>query len=185
MAKGQKTAENTLDSGLDPVAHTNEVAAEWVELDSLMAWDKNPRKNDDAAREVAKSIKRFGFASPIVARKANREIIAGHTRAKAAQILGLKMVPVRFVDLDPAEAHLLALADNKLGEKAEWDDRLLGEILSDFSLDDAALAGWDSKELESLGRSFEHDASDSTKEVNVDEFGLEHKCPKCGFDFSD
>lgn len=154
MTKAQKTAENLSNPELDPVSHANEAAAEWVDLDSLTAWDKNPRKNDDAAKDVAKSIKRFGFAAPIVARKANREIIAGHTRAKAAQILGLKKVPVRFVDLDPAEAHLLALADNKLNEKAEWDDKLLGEVLSEFSLDDAALAGWDSKELDKMAGIF-------------------------------
>jgi DNA modification methylase len=164
MAKA-KTAENSSVSELDPAAHANEAAAEWVELDSLTAWDKNPRKNDDAAKEVAKSIKRFGFASPIVARKANREIIAGHTRAKAAQILGLKMVPVRFVDLDPAEAHLLALADNKLSEKAEWDDKLLGEILSDFSLDDAALAGWDSKELDKMALTLLSGEIDESKDA--------------------
>jgi len=165
MSKSTKAVEITSSPELDPAAPTNEAAAEWVDLDSLTAWDKNPRKNDDAAKDVAKSIKRFGFAAPIVARKANREIIAGHTRAKAAQILGLKKVPVRFVDLDPAEAHLLALADNKLNEKAEWDDKLLGEVLSEFSLDDAALAGWDSKELDKMALTLLSGEVDETKDA--------------------
>jgi ParB-like chromosome segregation protein Spo0J len=65
-------------------------------------------------------------------------------------MLGLDKVPVRFVDLDPADARLMALADNKLGEVAEWDDGLLGFELSKFSLDDAALAGFDSEELDKL-----------------------------------
>jgi DNA modification methylase len=165
MSKSTKAVEIMSSPELDPAAPTNEAAAEWVDLDSLTAWDKNPRKNDDAAKDVAKSIKRFGFAAPIVARKANREIIAGHTRAKAAQILGLKKVPVRFVDLDPAEAHLLALADNKLNEKAEWDDKLLGEVLSEFSLDDAALAGWDSKELDKMALTLLSGEVDETKDA--------------------
>lgn len=134
-------------------ANAREAAAEWVETMSLRPWAENPRQNDDAVKPVMESIKRFGFAAPIVARAADREIIAGHTRWRAAQALGLPRVPVRFVDLDPADAHLLALADNKLNEKAEWDDAAVARILSEFSLDDAALAGWDQKELDALADS--------------------------------
>lgn len=162
----------------DPETHA-EAAAVWVPLDSLKAWDKNPRKNDEAAKDVARSIKRFGFAAPIIARSADREIIAGHTRAKAAAILGLKTVPVRFVDLDPAEAHLLALADNKLGEKAEWDSALLGSVLSEFSLEDADLAGWDSKELEKLGSDLlggqQNDADSDPQIERADQLAAEWK----------
>lgn len=165
MAK-RGEAENVPTGELDPPTRTEEAAAVWVDLDSLTAWDKNPRKNDEAAKKVAKSIKRFGFAAPIVARSANREIIAGHTRAKAAKLLGLSRVPVRFVDLDPADAHLLALADNKLGEAAEWDDKLLGETLGQFGLDDAALAGWDSKELDRMALTLLSGEVDSTKDAD-------------------
>lgn len=134
-------------------ANAREPAAEWVDTMSLKPWGDNPRQNNDAVKPVMESIKRFGFAAPIVARAADREIIAGHTRWRAAQALGLPRVPVRFVDLDPADAHLLALADNKLNEKAEWDDAAVARILSEFSLDDAALAGWDQKELDALADS--------------------------------
>ncbi len=127
-----------------------EVAAEWVPRSALKPWAKNPRKNDKAVALVVASIKRFGFGAPIIARRADGEVIAGHTRLKAAEVLGLDMVPVRYLDLDPAEAHLLALADNKLNEKAEWADGELASILSDYSLEDAALAGWDSAELDKM-----------------------------------
>lgn len=129
----------------------NEPAAEWVETDSLKPWLGNPRKNDgEPTRRVAESIKRFGFAAPIIARTADREIIAGHTRWKAARSLGLKRVPVRFVDLDPADAHLLALADNRYTELTEWDKPALGAALSEFGLEDAAFAGWDSDGLSEI-----------------------------------
>jgi hypothetical protein len=122
----------------------------WVARSSLHAWVDNPRKNDgEPVAKVAASIKRFGFASPIIART-NGEVIAGHTRLKAAEVLGLERVPVRYLDLDPAEAHLLALADNKLNEEAEWHSAAVASLLSDYSLDDAALAGWDSDDLEKL-----------------------------------
>lgn len=132
------------------MTETNEAAAVWVPRASLHAWAQNPRKNDgEPVRKVMESIKRFGFASPIIART-NGEVIAGHTRLKAAEALGLDRVPVRYMDLDPAEAHLLALADNKLNEEAEWDASMLATVLSDFSFDDTALAGWDSDDLDKL-----------------------------------
>ena len=127
-----------------------EAAAVWLPVAQLRPWAANPRKNDPAVASVAQSIKRFGFGAPIIARSENLEIIAGHTRLKAAIQLGLDRVPVRLLDLDPAEAHLLALADNRLNEKADWLDAELASILASYSREDAALAGWDDKELAEL-----------------------------------
>ena len=127
-----------------------DVAAEWVDTASLVPWDRNPRRNDENVARVAKSIKRFGFASPIIARTADRTIIAGHTRWKAAQSLGLERVPVRFLDLDPADAQLLALADNRLNELSPWDDAQLQKLLGEHGLEDVALAGWSAEDLEKM-----------------------------------
>ena len=128
-------------------------AAEWVDPATLKPWPKNPRKNDgEPVVKVAESIKRFGFAAPIVARAATREIIAGHTRWKAAQQLKLDKVPVRFLDISEREAHLLALADNRLGEMAEWDTPELHALLASYDLGDQLLAGWDEKDLREIER---------------------------------
>lgn len=143
-----------------------EVAAVWVPRSALHAWAENPRKNDgEPVKKVMESIRRFGFAAPIVART-NGEVIAGHTRLKAAEALGLDRVPVRYMDLDPAEAHLLALADNKLNEEAEWDASMVASILSDFSFEDAALAGWDSDDLDKLADEL---GANAPREVEDDE----------------
>lgn len=156
-----------------------EAAAVWVPIGELTPWDKNPRKNDAAVPKVVESIKRFGFGAPILARKADGEIIAGHTRLKAAQVLGLEKVPVRYLDLDPADAHLLALADNKLNEAAEWDDAAVASILSEYGLPDAELAGWGQKELEELPASF---LGDSLDDAQIDSDNVEiRNCPSCGF----
>lgn len=144
--------------------HAGESAAEWVATASLVPWDRNPRKNDENVARVAQSIQRFGFASPIIARTADRTIIAGHTRWKAAQSLGLDRVPVRFLDLDPADAQLLALADNRLNELSPWDDGELQRILSEHSLADAALAGWSSDDLEQMASELLTAASDGVEE---------------------
>ena len=127
----------------------DKAAAHWTPIGDLVPWEQNPRQNDASVPDVAKSIQRFGFGAPILARASDSVVIAGHTRLKAAQKLGLDKVPVRFLDLDPAEARALALADNKLGEIATWDEEQLGEILRDLereSVDFDGL-GWTDEEL--------------------------------------
>jgi len=129
-----------------------EQAATWEPTDSLVPWAKNPRINEHAVDHVMGSIQRFGFASPIIARTSDRMVIAGHTRLKAAIKLGLTKVPVRFMDLDPADAELLALADNKVGEVATWDDDALAGILADLRDQgaDVLLSGFDQDEVDVL-----------------------------------
>lgn len=130
-----------------------EAAAVWVEVDKLLPWAQNPRQNDAAVDEVVASIKRFGFGAPLLARRENGEIIAGHTRLRAALKLQLPKVPVRYLDLDPADAHLLALADNKLGEIAEWDEARLGQLLAELRADGADIltgTGFDDGEIATL-----------------------------------
>jgi len=100
---------------MTPDPQSPETAAVWVPVEQLKPWAQNPRKNDAAVATVVESIRRFGFGAPLLARKADGELIAGHTRLKAALKLGLPKVPVRYLDLDPTDAHLLALADNKTG----------------------------------------------------------------------
>lgn len=137
----------------DTPARADEIAAEWVAITSLKPWKRNPRENAAAIQPVADSIKRFGFGAPIVARREDGEIIAGHTRYEAAKRLGLDRVPVRFLDLDPADAHLLALADNHLGEVATWDERGLLAVLGDLrqsGTDSAAVAGWTDVSIDDL-----------------------------------
>ena len=147
-----------------------EAAAVWLEIDKLVPWDQNPRINEHAVEKVADSIKRFGFASPIIARKEDNSIIAGHTRWLASKSLGLDRVPVRFMDLDPADAKLLALADNKLAEFANWDDELLSEVLQDLNEFGVDLtdSGFADDELEDLLNFEFDDNSQSDFEHNDD-----------------
>lgn len=109
----------------------------------IKPYEKNPRKNDSAVDAVANSIEQFGFKNPIVI-DGNNVIICGHTRYKAAQKLGLDVVPcVVASDLTDEQIKAYRLADNKVSELAEWDIDLLGEELdgifdidmSDFGFD--------------------------------------------------
>jgi len=138
-----------------------EVAAVWVKRDSLIPWADNPRDNQAAIPKVAASIQRFGFGNPILARLANREIIAGHTRWEAAGLISMDVVPVRFLDVSEEEAHLLAMADNKLGEKADWKLEDVARILDGYDLDDAFVAGWEQVEIDGLSAFLEDGITDN------------------------
>ena len=102
-------------------------------VDELIPYVNNPRQNDDAVDAVASSIKNFGFKVPIVVDGAN-EIVNGHTRLKAAKKLGLDEVPVIVADdLTPEQIKAFRLADNKVGEIAEWDEDLLLSELEELA----------------------------------------------------
>lgn len=126
--------------------------AVWRKTADLLkqAWAQNPRKNAAAVRPVAESIREFGFASVLICRAEDGELIAGHTRVLAAAEVGLDQLPVRFMDLDQRKAHLLALADNRLGELADWDRELLAALLGEFNEEEALLAGFDMEYLADL-----------------------------------
>ena len=106
-----------------------------LNLKELKPYEKNPRKNDEAVKYVAASIKEFGFKVPIVIDKDN-VIVAGHTRYKASKKLGLKEVPCIIAsDLDEEQIKAFRLADNKVSELAEWDFPTLAEELDDLDID--------------------------------------------------
>lgn len=125
----------------------------------IKPYEKNPRKNEAAVSAVANSIREFGFKVPVVIDK-NNVIIAGHTRYKAAMQLGLMQIPcVIAEDLTPEKVKAFRLADNRVGEIAEWDYNLL----------EAELA-----EIENINmQSFNFDVS----EINPDDFGENFDLP--------
>lgn len=137
------------------------IAAVYVHLDSLTPWADMPRPAGHEVDEIAKSIQAFGFGRPMVARSENREIIAGHKQRLAViKLRGVYpgapapwMVPCRFRDLTEVEAHTLALADNRTGELAAWDDEALDAELRKLLLDDTppmVIPGFDPEDLERL-----------------------------------
>lgn len=95
----------------------------------LKPYENNPRNNDGAVDAVANSIREFGFKVPIVVDK-NNVIVAGHSRARAAEKLGLEFVPCIIADdLTEEQIKAFRLADNKTGELATWDfDKLNNEL---------------------------------------------------------
>ena len=101
-------------------------------INDLIPYGKNPRKNSKAVKYVANSIKEFGFKVPIVIDSKN-VIVCGHTRFSACQRLNIDTVPCIVADdLTDEQIKAFRLADNKVSEKAEWDFDLLNEEIDDI-----------------------------------------------------
>lgn len=109
-----------------------------IKLTELKEYENNPRINDKAIEAVANSIKNFGFKVPIIVDKDN-VIVAGHTRKRAAYMLGLETAPCIVADdLTPEQIKAFRVADNKTAELADWDfDKLETELeqLADIDFD--------------------------------------------------
>jgi DNA modification methylase len=135
-----------------------------VDLSDLRPSAQNARKHTNAQiRALARSIQAFGFAAPILADK-HGNILAGHARFKAANLLALKQVPVVFLDhLTETQAKAYMLADNKLTDRSTWDEPKLAvqlKELSDLALEfEIEATGFESPEIDFRIQSLE-DASD-------------------------
>jgi DNA modification methylase len=122
-------------------------------IDQLKPDPANPRRHSKKQiRQIADSIKAFGFNVPILIDR-DGKIVGGHGRWLACHLLGITEVPTLCLDhLTPAQARAFMIADNRLTEIATWDDRLLAQqfkVLSvlglDFSLE---LTGFEMGEID-------------------------------------
>ena len=142
-------------------------------LKELIPYANNPRNNDGAVDAVASSIKEFGFKVPIIIDKEN-VIVAGHTRLKAAERLGLEKVPcIRADDLTEEQVKAFRLADNKTAEMAEWDFDLLKEEIS-------SICGIDMQEFGFLVEDIKRIKSGDDTFSGDDGVSVEIRCPRCG-----
>jgi ParB-like chromosome segregation protein Spo0J len=82
-----------------------------VAVRALQPYAGNARTHSNKQiRQIARSIERFGFCNPILIDD-NQQIIAGHGRVAAANLLGLAEVPVvRLSHLSEGEKRAYVLA---------------------------------------------------------------------------
>ena len=164
---------------------------EQVPTSDLIPYARNARTHSDAqVAQIAGSIQEFGFCNPVLIDKANG-IIAGHGRVMAAQKLGLQSVPcIRLGHLSEVQKRAYILADNRIALNSGWDDAMLEVELAELHADeyDLGLLGFDADELAKLmGFSGSMEGSEppesSAEEINTDDFQMQCKCPRCGFEF--
>jgi ParB-like chromosome segregation protein Spo0J len=157
---------------------------ETVKINSLTLDPSNARKHNDLnLKAIANSLEKFGQRKPIVVTP-NSIVVAGNGTLEAAKFLGWTEIAIARTPVgwtwDQIKA--FALADNRSAELAEWDSETLKEQMLELDAN-----GWELEELgfESLHPPLESGTQDSTKEINVEDWQFDHKCPKCNFEFND
>jgi ParB-like chromosome segregation protein Spo0J len=147
---------------------------EYLPVSDLKPDPRNPRKHGHAQiRALAKSIKSFDFAAPILVDR-QRQVIAGHGRLEAAKLLGLEQVSVVCLDhLTETQARGYQLADNKLTDRSSWDEerlarhlKELSELVIEFDIEDT---GFELPEIDLLIQGLD----DQPEADSLDEFQLE------------
>jgi DNA modification methylase len=116
----------------------------------LRGYARNSRTHSEAqVAQIAASIREWGWTIPVLVDPSG-EVIAGHGRLMAAEILGIEDVPCMVADgWTEAQKRAYVIADNKLAENGGWDEALLAEELgwlaeADFGVD---LVGFSDEEL--------------------------------------
>jgi ParB family transcriptional regulator, chromosome partitioning protein len=119
-------SKNALGKGLSALLSPNEDNLDNKEINNPYEMSLNiiipgisqPREyfEEDALQELSESIKKNGIIQPILVRKTKDsdfyEIIAGERRFRAANIIGLKTVPVIIRELGDRQSLELALIEN-------------------------------------------------------------------------
>jgi ParB-like chromosome segregation protein Spo0J len=177
------------------MADTVATDVEMVAPAELVPYTNNPKEHpDEQVRKIASSIKNYGWDQPIVV-DGDGEIIKGHGRLQAAELLGLDEVPViRRTDLSDAEKRAARIADNKTAE-SPWDNDLLApelDVLQEEDEIDIDTLGFDDAEIDGIIDSADlnidelfddggSDTDDNADDTDTDAEVIE--CPDCGCEF--
>jgi len=155
------------------------------DVGDLKPYERNARVHSEAQIEqIMASIREFGFTVPILTDPRNG-VIAGHGRLEAAKRLGMAQVP-RLVakGWTAAQKRAYVIADNKLTENGGWDEDILrleiGDLVElDFDIDLLGFGDGIDDILQDLSKEAPDDFPEYDENIKT-----EHKCPKCGYQFS-
>lgn len=125
-----------------------------VAIEKLIPNPKNPNTHPDAQiQALGRIIRQTGWRAPITVSKRSGFIVKGHGRLAAAKLEGLAEVPVDYQNYtNEAEEYADLVADNRIAELAEIDNKLLADIFADIDTGEIPmeLTGYTDKEVESL-----------------------------------
>lgn len=125
-----------------------------VDAAKLVPNPKNPNTHPAAQiQALGRIIRQTGWRQPITVSKLSGFIVKGHGRLSAALLEGLKEVPVDYQNYaNAAEEYADLVADNRIAELAEIDQKLLADIFADIDTGEIPmeLTGYTEDEVESL-----------------------------------
>lgn len=188
---------------------------EKIKITDIKPAEYNPRQiSSEELQKLTNSINEFGLVDPIIINLKNNKIIGGHQRYEVlinqymldgdfyAELNLIRMGDIGWIFTETdlhieSEDHekALNLALNKIS--GEWDFEKLGEILDELTINDfnIELTGFDNIQTDELNfeipgntdneEEYYAEDIDDFKEINIDDFEGEHKCPKCGYEWND
>lgn len=125
-----------------------------VDVAKLAPNPKNPNQHPDSQIQLlGRIIRQTGWRQPITVSKRSGFIVKGHGRLSAALLEGMKEAPVDYQNYTTeAEEYADLVADNRIAELAETDNRLLADIFAEIDTGEIPmeLTGYTEDEVESL-----------------------------------
>lgn len=145
--KGRRAVEKTYST-------LQTLTIEYVSPDKLYPNSYNPNRQTDREFDLlCSSMKEDGFTTPILVYRKTSEIVDGEHRWRAAQRLGLKEIPVVYVDMTSEQMRISTLRHNRArgSEDIELSIRILQDLRTLGALDHAVDSlGMSDKELNAL-----------------------------------
>lgn len=125
-----------------------------VDVATLVPNPKNPNQHPDSQIQLlGRIIRQTGWRQPITVSNRSGFIVKGHGRLSAALLEGVKEVPVDYQNYaNEAEEYADLVADNRIAELAEIDNKLLADIFADIDTGEIPmeLTGYTEDEVETL-----------------------------------
>jgi len=155
----------------------NEQRYEIVDIDSIAVHPDNPRRGD--VERIRASIRSNSFYGVVVCQVSTRYVLVGNHRLIAAKLEGLKHIPVIWLDVNDAKAAKILLVDNKLSDRAIYDDAMLASILDRIS-EDFEGSGYIQDDLDKLLSKLSAPEEFPSYDSDI---ATQYKCPKCGYEW--
>lgn len=125
-----------------------------VDVAKLVPNPKNPNTHPDSQIQMlGRIIRQTGWRQPITVSTRSGFIVKGHGRLAAALLEGMGAVPVDYQNYsNEAEEYADLIADNRLAELAEVDQKMLADIFADIDTDEIPmeLTGYTDEEVENI-----------------------------------
>jgi len=162
-----------------------------IKIESLKQNPRNPNKHPaEQVKLLAEIIKLNGWRAPITVSNLSGYIVKGHGRLMAAQLAGLKEVPVDYQEYaNDGEEMADLLADNRISELSETDKKALLDCFEHYDTGEVPfnMSGYtedDYKELASMFDEFQSDGKDEQeaemKKVEFSACDCKKVCPCYG-----
>lgn len=140
-----------------------------VDIAEVTPNPKNPNTHPPEQIELlAKIIQGQGWRAPVTVSTLSGMVVRGHGRLMAAQLLGLDAVPVDYQNYASEDDELAdLLADNKISELSEIDNKKLAEAFANIDLEiiNEGLTGFSADEVAKIQEAFAY------TDVSPDDFG--------------